>query len=168
MIGYLGSRVMQALGVVLGVVVLTFVIARVVPGDPAVSYAGPKATPEQLAAVRAEFGLDQPMWKQFITYIGGVFRGDLGTSLHTRQSVVDDLGRVIPPTLVLVTIALVLAAALGLPLGIVAARMSGRWGDLAAKIIADPHGVDAGVLAGDPASDRVLLQTGLASGRRDV
>ena len=96
MLRYLGSRVLQALGVVFGVVVLTFVIARLVPGDPAVSYAGPKATPEQLAAVRVEFGLDDPMWKQFVSYLGGVFRGDLGTSLHTKQSVVDDLGQSAP------------------------------------------------------------------------
>ena len=72
--------------------------------------------------MRAEFGLDQPMWKQFGTYVGGIFRGDMGTSLHTKQPVLDDLGRVIPTTLVLVTIALVLAAVVGIPLGIVAAR----------------------------------------------
>lgn len=135
MLRYLGSRVLQALGVVFGVVVLTFVIARLVPGDPAVSYAGPKATPEQLAAVRVEFGLDDPLWKQFVSYLGGVLRGDLGTSLHTKQSVVDDLGQVLPTTLVLVTIALVLAALVGIPLGAFAARSRGRLGDLVAKVI---------------------------------
>lgn len=136
MIGYLGSRVLQALGVVLGVVVLTFVIARLVPGDPAVAYAGPRATPEQLADARAEFGLDDPMWKQFGGYVGGAFRGDLGTSLHTKQAVLDDLGRVIPTTLVLVTIALMLASVVGIAMGILAARLAGRWGDVLTKAIA--------------------------------
>jgi peptide/nickel transport system permease protein len=132
---YLASRALQALGVVLGVVVLTFVIARLLPGDPAVAYAGPKATPEQLAEVRAEFGLDQPLWQQFFTYLGGLLQGDLGTSLHTRQPVTDDLARVLPPTVVLVTLALLVAAAVGIPLGILAAGGHGRLGDVAAKIV---------------------------------
>src|SRR5215475_8859434 len=109
MLRYLTSRTLQAIGVVFGVIVLTFVIARMVPGDPAVAYAGPKATPTQLAEARAQFGLDQPMIKQFFSYIADMLHGDLGTSLHTRQPVIDDLGRVIPTTLVLVTIALIFA-----------------------------------------------------------
>jgi peptide/nickel transport system permease protein len=120
---------------VVGVVILTFVIARLIPGDPAVAYAGPRATPEQLAAVREQFGLDGPMWGQFVTYIGGVVRGDWGVSLHTRQPVLEDLLRVFPTTLVLVAIAFVFAAVVGIPLGIVAARSHGRVGDVIAKVI---------------------------------
>lgn len=132
---HIASRAVQAMGVVLGVVVLTFVIARLIPGDPAVAYAGPKATPEQLAAVREQFGLDLPVWQQFISYIGGVLRGDWGISLHTRQPVLTDLARVIPTSLVLVGAALIVAVLIGIPLGVLAARSQGRMGDLAAKII---------------------------------
>jgi len=133
---YIALRTLQSLGVVVGVIVLTFVVARLIPGDPAVSYAGPRATMDQLEAVRQQFGLDQSMWQQFVSYVSGVVRGDWGTSLHTKQSVISDLMRVIPPTLVLVAIALGVAALIGMPLGIFAARSNGRLGDLAAKMIA--------------------------------
>ena len=132
---FLVTRVLQALGVVVGVVVLTFVIARLVPGDPAVAYAGPKATPEEIEAVRQQFGLDQPALQQFFAYVGGVLRGDWGTSLHTKQPVLDDLARVIPPTLVLVVTAMVVALIVGLPMGVFAARSQGRLGDLVTKVI---------------------------------
>ena len=133
---YIASRVLQALGVVVGVVILTFVIARLIPGDAAVAYAGPRATPEQLAAVREQFGLDGPVWQQFVTYVSGVARGDLGISLHTKEPVLSDLLRVFPTTLVLVAIALLFAAIIGIPLGIIAARSHGRIGDLITKVIA--------------------------------
>ncbi|MCX6432311.1 MAG: ABC transporter permease [Actinobacteria bacterium] len=133
---YIASRVLQALGVVVGVVILTFVIARLIPGDAAVAYAGRRATPEQLAAVREQFGLDGPVWQQFVTYVSGVARGDLGISLHTKEPVLSDLLRVFPTTLVLVAIALLFAAIIGIPLGIIAARSHGRIGDLITKVIA--------------------------------
>ncbi|MEI8056917.1 MAG: ABC transporter permease [Actinomycetes bacterium] len=132
---YVASRVAQAFGVVLGVIVLTFVIARLIPGDPAVAYAGPRASAEELAAVREQFGLDQPLWQQFVTYITGIVHGDLGISLHTKQPVTSDLIQVMPTTLVLVGIALVFAALIGIPLGLAAARSQGTLGDLAAKVI---------------------------------
>lgn len=136
MTGYVLRRVAQALAVIIGVVVLTFVIARLIPGDPAVAYAGPKATPEELAAVRKQFGLDQPAYRQFLSYLGGVVRGDWGNSLHTKQPVLSDLVHVVPVTLVLVSCALVVAVVLGIPLGMVAARAPGRISDLAVKIVA--------------------------------
>lgn len=136
MLRYIVSRLVQAVGVVLGVVVLTFVLARLVPGDPAVAYAGPKATPDQIEAVRQEFGLDAPPLEQFVTYVWGVVRGDWGVSLHTKSPVLDDLFRVLPPTLILVVSALVLAALVGIPLGIWAARSTGRFSDLLVKVFA--------------------------------
>ena len=135
MVRYIASRALQALGVVVGVVILTFIIARLIPGDPAVAYAGPRATAEQLAAVREQFGLDGSIWQQFGTYISGVIRGDWGIALHTRQPVLDDLLRVFPTTLILVSIALVFAAIIGIPLGILAARSQGRIGDVIAKVM---------------------------------
>ena len=132
---FLLSRAAQALGVIFGVLVLTFVIARMVPGDPAIAYAGPKATAAEIAAARQQFGLDRPVPQQFVSYLGGLFRGDWGTSLHTKSPVLDDLTRVIPRTLVMVVIALLVAVALGIPLGAFAARSQGRLGDVLGKIV---------------------------------
>lgn len=122
---YLLRRLAQAVVVVLGVIVLTFVVARVVPGDPAVAYAGPHATPQALAQVRKEFGLDRPAVQQLGDYLKGTVTGDWGTALHTHRPVLDDLRNVIPPTLELVGIAMLLALAVGVPLGMFAARRGG-------------------------------------------
>lgn len=133
---YLIARLAQAVVVVFGVVVMTFVIARLIPGDPAVAYAGPKASASELAQVRRQFGLDLPWWRQFIDYVGGLFRGDLGVSLHTKQTVMGDLGRVIPASLVLVSIAMLVAAVVGIGMGVISARSQGRVADLLTKVIA--------------------------------
>jgi peptide/nickel transport system permease protein len=136
MVRFLFGRLLQALAVVLGVMVLTFLIARLVPGDPAIAYAGPKATPAELAAARRQFGLDDPPPQQLARYVGGVLRGDWGTSLHTKAPVLHDLLRVVPGTLVLVIAAIALAVAVGVPLGMLAARSQGRIGDVLAKVLA--------------------------------
>src|SRR5689334_2251447 len=104
---YLLRRLAQAVVVVLGVIVLTFVVARVVPGDPAATYAGRRASASELASVRKEFGLDKPMLTQLGDYLEGSITGDWGTALHTRRPVFDDLRRVIPPTLELAGAALI-------------------------------------------------------------
>lgn len=130
------SRAAQALAVVFGVVALTFVVARLIPGDPAVAYAGARATPAELEAVRERFGLDDPAPQQFVHYVFGILRGDWGTSLHTKAPVLDDLMRVVPVTLVLVVAGMIVAVVLGIPLGVYAARSYGRFGDLLTKVCA--------------------------------
>jgi peptide/nickel transport system permease protein len=115
----------QAAIVVAGVIVLTFAVARIVPGDPAAAYAGPRATSAELESIREEFGLDKPALAQLGDYASGIVTGDWGTSLHTHRPVLDDLRRVVPPTLELVGSALVLALLLGIPLGVLAARRGG-------------------------------------------
>jgi peptide/nickel transport system permease protein len=122
---YLLRRLLQAAIVVAGVVVLTFVVARIVPGDPAAAYAGPRAGKAELEQVRREFGLDRPPAAQLADYAKGIVTGDWGTSLHTKRPVLDDLARVVPPTLELVVSALLVALALGIPLGLLAARRGG-------------------------------------------
>lgn len=131
---FLITRLAQAVTVVAGVMALTFVIARLIPADPAIAYAGPKATPEQLQAVRTEFGLDRPAYQQLAAYVTGIFRGDWGVSLHTKSPVLQDLARVVPQTLILVVIALVVAVAAGIPLGVLAARSHGRLADLITRV----------------------------------
>ncbi|MEU6725644.1 ABC transporter permease [Nonomuraea wenchangensis] len=130
---HLARRLGQALLVVAGVVVLTFAIMRLVPGDPAVAYAGPKATPEQLAEVRERFGLDDPLPAQLVAYVRDLLTGDWGTSLRTRQPVIDDLYLAFPASLELVGAALALAIVVGVPVGVLAARHNRRLPDLGVR-----------------------------------
>ncbi|MGN9783999.1 ABC transporter permease [Nonomuraea sp. ZG12] len=134
MLRYLIRRLGQALLVVAGVVMLTFVVMRLVPGDPAVAFAGPKATPEQLAAARERFGLDDPLWAQLWNYVRDLVTGDWGTSLHTRQPVRDDLLLAFPASLELVGAALLFAIVVGIPVGVLAARFKTKFPDLGVRV----------------------------------
>ncbi len=134
MLRYLIRRLGQALLVVAGVVMLTFVVMRLVPGDPAVAFAGPKATPEQLAAARERFGLDDPLWVQLWNYVRDLVTGDWGTSLHTRQPVRDDLLLAFPASLELVGAALLLAIVAGIPVGVLAARYKTKFPDFGVRV----------------------------------
>jgi peptide/nickel transport system permease protein len=129
-------RVALAAVVVVGVVVLTFVVARVVPGDPAATWVGPRARPEQIEAAREQLGLDEPLPLQIARYLGDVASGDWGVSLRTRRPVIEDIGRRAPASIELVTVAMVLALAAGIPLGVVAARWRGRAPDLLSRVAA--------------------------------
>lgn len=122
---HLVRRLAQAVVVVLGVVVVSFLVARAVPGDAAVSATGARASASELAAARERLGLDQPLPVQLFRYLGDLVRGDLGTSLHTRQPVSADLGSALPASLELVGAAMLLAVLLGIPLGVLAARFRG-------------------------------------------
>ncbi|WP_256862634.1 ABC transporter permease [Microbispora sp. GKU 823] len=131
---YLIRRLGQAVLVVAGVIVLTFAVMRLVPGDPAVAYAGPKATAAELAEARRRFGLDDPLPVQLWNYVRDLLGGDWGTSLHTRQPVRDDLFQAFPASLELVGAALIIALVAGIPLGIAAARYKGRLPDLSVRL----------------------------------
>ncbi len=109
-----------------GVVVLTFVIARIVPGDPATAWAGPHASPREVAQARHHLGLDKPFLDQLGIYFRGIFVGNWGTSIHTHRPVLSDLGNQVPASLELVIAALLIALAVGIPLGLVSARRRGR------------------------------------------
>ncbi len=104
-----------------GMAVILFVVTQVLPADPAAVAAGTDARPEQIEKIRAELGLDRPFHEQFITYISGLARGDLGKSLLTRRAVSDDLKLRFPATLELAILAGVVIVILGVGLGIIAA-----------------------------------------------
>jgi peptide/nickel transport system permease protein len=133
---FLVRRLALAALVVVGVVVLTFVIARVVPGDPASTWAGPRARPEQVEAARRELGLDRPLPVQIVKYLGGVATGDWGLSLRTRRPVLEDIAQRAPASIELVTAAMLLALVVGIPLGLVAARWRGRSPDVLSRLVA--------------------------------
>jgi peptide/nickel transport system permease protein len=126
---YLARRVGLAVLVVAGVVVLTFVIARVVPGDPATAWAGPHASPAEIAQARRHLGLDRPLADQIATYFSGIFVGNWGTSIHTHRPVLSDLVNAVPPSLELVVAALVIALLVGIPMGLLSARRRGHPSD---------------------------------------
>ncbi|WP_457255159.1 ABC transporter permease [Pedococcus sp. P5_B7] len=122
---YFAKRIATSGAVMLTLTFLTFVLARVVPSDPAVVYAGQKADAATLDRVREQLGLDRPLPIQFVDYVGALLRGDLGDSLATKQPVLPDIAGRLPPTLELIAAAMLVAAVLGVALGVIAARRPG-------------------------------------------
>jgi peptide/nickel transport system permease protein len=135
-IRYVANRLALGLLVVVGVVVLTFVIARVIPGDPAANWVGPHSSARELEQTRHELGLDQSLPVQVWDYFRGVATGDWGVSIHTKQPVLDDIGSRLPASIELVGAGMTIALLLGLPLGLVSARWHGRAPDLLVRLVA--------------------------------
>ena len=135
MLRLIGRRLLAAIPNVIGIVIVTFILTRALPGDPAACYAGPAATQEAVEQVRAKLGLDRPLWAQFVDYIGDLAQGDLGLSVSTGQQVLDEILRRLPASLELTLLALLVACAIALPLGIVAATRPGSWIDHACRLI---------------------------------
>ncbi len=121
----LAKRLGTSLLVLIGVSMLIFAIARVIPGDPARIALGPNATPEQVADLRAELHLDEPVWEQYGHFVADLARGDLGISLYTNRPVTADIAQFLPATLELVLTAGLMMICIGLPLGILSARYRG-------------------------------------------
>jgi len=119
----------------LGVSLLLFVITHLIPADPAKLIAGPHAGPEQVAEVRRVFGLDRPLPEQYLIFLSGLVRGDLGTSIQTNRAVTADLREYFPATLELTATAMTATIIIGIPLGVVAAIRRGGVVDLAAQLI---------------------------------
>ncbi|MGO4739382.1 ABC transporter permease [Bosea sp. 2KB_26] len=118
-----------------GLLLVTFLIARVMPIDPVLAVVGDRAPADVYDKARLDLGLDKPLWQQFAIYIGKVFTGDLGRSVLTSNTVVDDIKTVFPATLELATLGTLIGIMLGVPLGIVAAVHQGRWPDQIARVI---------------------------------
>jgi peptide/nickel transport system permease protein/oligopeptide transport system permease protein len=133
---FLLSRLGRALVTLWLVSLVVFVMLRLVPGDPAVLLAGQEATPEQVAEIRTRLGLDRPIPVQYLRWLAGVARGDLGRSIRSKQPVAEEVAGRMPATLALGLLAIALALALGLALGIAAALRAGRWPDLAVLAVA--------------------------------
>ncbi|MBR28431.1 MAG: peptide ABC transporter permease [Rhodobacteraceae bacterium] len=128
-------RLAQAIPVVLGVVLVSFLLTRALPGDPAAYFAGDAATPESIAATRAKLGLDRSMPEQFLRYCGDLLRGDLGQSLSTGQPVLHELTRRLPASLELTLTALLISCGIAVPLGVLAATRPGSWVDHLCRVL---------------------------------
>ncbi|MEZ5812191.1 MAG: ABC transporter permease [Rhizobiaceae bacterium] len=131
----LSKRLGTSLIVLVGVSMLIFTIARVIPGDPARIALGPNATPEQVENLRQALHLDQSIVVQYGYFIADLARGDLGISLYTNRPVTADIAQFLPATLELVLVAGVMMIGIGLPLGIVSARYRGRWADNLVRLV---------------------------------
>jgi peptide/nickel transport system permease protein len=129
------TRLLAALPNLAGVVVITFVLTRALPGDPAAYFAGGAATEQAIAEVRAQLGLDRPLPEQFLRYAADLFRGDLGFSLTTGQPVLQELLQRLPASLEIVLVALVVSCAIALPLGVLAATRPGSWIDQLCRLV---------------------------------
>ncbi len=128
-------RCAQAIPVVFGVVVISFLLTRALPGDPAVYFAGVMADEASIEETRTALGLDKPLPQQFVVYVGNILRGDLGQSLSSGQPVAADLARRLPASLELTLTALLLACAIAIPLGVLAATRPGTWVDHLCRVI---------------------------------
>jgi len=119
-----------------GVTLITFFLSRVAPGDPARLIAGPRANAVALEHVREIYGLNEPLVKQYVMYMGDLLHGDLGTSFVTRQPVRSDLASFFPATLELALFAMLVGSTVGLVLGVVAALKRGSPGDVGVRFVA--------------------------------
>ena len=119
--GYAIRRTLTVIPVLLGVSILVFSFIHLIPGDPAITMLGERATPERVAQVRRQLGLDRPLYEQYAIYLGKVVRGDLGVSIVRGDPVLTDLLRRFPATVELAVSAIVLALLFGVPVGIVSA-----------------------------------------------
>lgn len=126
MLAYLARRIVFGAAVLVGTSILTFIIAFVVPADPAIALAGAKADPETLASIRREMGLDRPLYVQYARYFDRAIHGDLGRSYIRRENVSKLIADRVPATAVLAAAAMLLSLMLGIAMGALAAAYRGR------------------------------------------
>ena len=136
MLSYIARRLVLTLPVLFGVATLVFSLIHLVPGDPAQAMLGDGASPEDIAQLRTRLGLDRPLLEQYARYLKGLVRGDLGTSLRTQQPVTAQIAERLPATAELASAAMLVAVALALPLGLIAAVWRGGWIDQSAMGLA--------------------------------
>ncbi|MBX5000143.1 ABC transporter permease [Rhizobium lentis] len=129
------TRPLQFLPVIIGISVITFILVRLIPGDPARNILGTRATPDALANIRAQYGLDQPMWLQYVYFLKNLANGEMGKSILYKIDVLKLIATRIEPTLALVAASVVLSVLIAVPMAAIAARNAGRAPDHAVRII---------------------------------
>ena len=120
----------------IGLTAITFFIGRVMPVDPVLAIVGDRAPADVYQRVYEQLGLDEPVWYQYLLFMGDLLRGDLGTSIQTSRPVLQDLLRFFPATLELATAATLVGCVLGIPMGVFAAVNQGRWIDHVVRVVA--------------------------------
>jgi peptide/nickel transport system permease protein len=129
------KRFLTIVPVLVGISLIVFSFIHLIPGDPAVTMLGERATPERVAEVRAQLGLDRPLTTQYLIYVGKVLRGDLGASILRGDPVLRDLVRRFPATVELALSAILIAILIGVPMGIVAAVWRNSLFDALSRLV---------------------------------
>jgi ABC-type dipeptide/oligopeptide/nickel transport system permease component len=132
---YISKRILLLLLTLLIVSFIVFALVRLIPGDPVLAIAGAEATPEVIEEMRTALGLDRPILPQYVVYMKGLFRGDLGSSLKTQQMVGEDILRRLPATLELAVAGMFVSLVVGISLGILAGLRPGNWVDVSARLV---------------------------------
>ena len=135
MLRHIIRRLLLAIPTLLAVFTVIFFIVRVAPGDPATAVLGDTASPEAVAALRERMGLNEPLWKQYLTFLGDLARGDLGDSLKTGQPVWIQIESALPHTLELTAAAILIGLLLGVPVGVVTAVKRNQAPDYVGRIV---------------------------------
>src|ERR687888_935057 len=121
------KRLFIAVPSLIGVVIVTFLLTRALPGDPAAYFAGPAASKEAIEQIRKKLGFDKPLIEQFFRYTNDLAHGDFGTSLTTGQPVATEIRNRLPASAELTLLGLVISIAIAIPLGVLAATRPGSW-----------------------------------------
>ncbi|QYA15237.1 ABC transporter permease [Rhizobium sp. AB2/73] len=129
------TRPLQFLPVLFGISVITFVLVRLIPGDPARNILGTRATPAALASIRAQYGLDQPMWLQYFYFIKNLGNGEMGKSILYKIDVLPLISTRIEPTVALVVSSVILSILIAVPMSAIAARNVGRAPDHIVRVV---------------------------------
>jgi dipeptide transport system permease protein len=136
MLGLVLKRMLLAVPSLIGVVIVTFLLTRALPGDPAAYFAGPAATQEAVEQIRVKLGLDKPLVVQFGRYVQDLAKGDLGNSLTTGLPVATEIRNRLPASAELTLLGLFVAMGIAIPLGILAATRPGSWIDHTCRLVA--------------------------------
>jgi ABC-type dipeptide/oligopeptide/nickel transport system permease component len=136
MLTTIAKRTVTVIPTLIGVIIVTFLLTRVLPGDPAVYFAGPAATPESIADIRKSLGLDKPLPEQFVVYVSDLAHGNLGNSLATGQPVMAEIASRLPASAELTLFGLIISMVIAIPLGILAAVKQGSWIDHTCRVVA--------------------------------
>ena len=133
---YIVRRLLQMIPITLGILTLVFSLIHLIPGDPAIQIAGEGARPQDIEAVRKSLGLDQPLWSQYVHYLGRIAHGDLGRSFRTNESVAKEIAARYPATIQLALGAMFVALLVAFPLGMISAIYRNSWIDNVARFFA--------------------------------
>ena len=133
---YAIKRFLTVVPVLIGVSLIVFSFTHLIPGDPAVAMLGERATPQRVAEVRAQLGLDQPLYRQYFIYVDKILHGDLGVSILRGDPVLRDLVRRFPATVELATSAILIATLVGVPMGIISAVWRNSFFDGFSRLVA--------------------------------